>query len=291
VNLPAAMNRSSPAGSGAVPNSWASAPAPAWVSVRGISRPRSSVSADRKIRLQLAELQKDMSIDQWVRVIASEPSGAFRRRFQALAVWHCPKVTEVEFERWARDPDPQIRLQALWFRGLPERLAVALAAGPDPEDAWPHLDAGRRSALVDDPSPQVQEVARQQADFDRPMSRTDFDALTTTGQWRMARSQLLDRDLAEHLVHHPDRGLRETLVANKRLDADLITVLAQDEDPQVRVTVAVRPDTTEALRAAISAGLSGHGHRHPDRADGSEAAAAVGRLRLLPGGRAIGCPP
>jgi hypothetical protein len=95
--------------------------------------------------------------------------------------------------------------------------------------------------------------------------------------------------LAEHLVHHPDRGLRETLVANKRLDADLITVLAQDDDPQVRVTVAVRPDTTEALRAAISAGLPGHGHRRPDRADGSEAAAAVGRLRLLPGGRAIGC--
>lgn len=217
---------------------------------------------DRKVRLQLAELQRDMSIDQWVRLIASEPGGVFRRRFQGLAVWHCPKVTEVEFERWARDPDPQIRLQSLWFRGLPERLAVTLAADPDPEVraeacryARPHLDPGRRSALIDVPSPQVREVARQQADFDRPMSRTDFDALTTTGRWHAARSQLLDRDLAEHLVHHPDRGLRETLAANTRLDTDLITVLAQDDDPQVRVTVAVRPDSTEALRAAISAGL------------------------------------
>ncbi|WP_326608957.1 hypothetical protein OIE62_39470 [Streptomyces scopuliridis] len=54
----------------------------------------------------------------------------------------------------------------------------------------------------------------------------------------MARSQLLEPDLAEYLVHHPDRGLRETLVANKRLDADLITVPAQDDDPQARVTVA-----------------------------------------------------
>lgn len=217
---------------------------------------------DRVVRSQLAELQRGMSLDQWARLIASEPAGAYRRRFQALAVWHCPKVPEDEFERWAGDPDPQIRLRALWFRGLPERLAVVLAADPDPEVraeacgyAWPHLDAGRRSTLVADPSPQVREVARRQADFDRPMSRTVFDALTTTAQWRAARSRLLDRDLAEHLVHHPDSGLRTTLVGNKRLDTELLTALAQDEDPRVRAAVALRPDATEALRTAISAGL------------------------------------
>ncbi|MEY2242326.1 hypothetical protein AB8A21_05115 [Streptomyces sp. BF23-18] len=103
---------------------------------------------DRKVRWQLAELQRGMSIDQWARLIADEPAGAYRRRLQALAVWHCPRVTKDGFERWARDPDPRIRLRALWFRGLPERLAVALAADSDPQVraeacrcAWPHLDA------------------------------------------------------------------------------------------------------------------------------------------------------
>ncbi|MFD7912793.1 hypothetical protein ACFV30_19065 [Streptomyces sp. NPDC059752] len=45
------------------------------------------------------------------------------------------------------------------------------------------------------------------------------------------------------------------LVGNERLDADLITELAHDEDPQVRASVAVRADVTEELRTSISAGL------------------------------------
>lgn len=226
------------------------------------------VHPSRKVRLQLAEFQRGMSIDQWVRLIAGEEDGVFRRRLRALAVWHCPKVTAARFESWARDPDPRIRLRSLWFRGLPAPLAVALADDPDPEVraeacayAWPQLDAGRRSALVDDPSPEVRDVARRLAACDRPMSLTGFDALTTTEQWHAVRSQLLGRDLAEHLVHHLDPELRMTLVENARLDADLVTALAQDEDPRVRVAVGVRPDVTEELRAAISAGLPAYaGH-------------------------------
>ncbi|MFD7395080.1 PE-PGRS family protein [Streptomyces virginiae] len=203
-----------------------------------------------------------MSIDQWVRLIAGEAPGADRRRSQRFATWYCPKVPAAEFERWARDPDPGTRLQALWFRGLPQRLALALAADPDPEVrteacryAWPYLDAGRRSALVDDPSPQVQEVARRRAGYERPMSRTEFDALTTLEQWRAIPVQRLERDLAEHIVRRGERGLRNKLVGDERLDADLINELAHDEDPHVRASVAVRADVTEELRASISAGL------------------------------------
>ncbi|MFF4391019.1 PE-PGRS family protein [Streptomyces sp. NPDC001552] len=217
---------------------------------------------DRRIRSRLAEFRRDMSIDQWARLISSETNGAQRGRFRRLATWHCPKVTEAQFERWAHDPDPGTRLQALWFGGLPQRLALALAADPDPEVraeaceyAWPHLDTGRRSALVDDPSPQVQEVARRRAGYDRPMSRNEFDALTTMEQWRVTPVQLLGRDLAVHLARRAERGLRMHLVGNERLDADLITELAHDEDPQVRASVAVRVDVTEELRTSISAGL------------------------------------
>lgn len=216
---------------------------------------------DRRIRSRLAETRRGMSVDQWTRLIASE-TGTRRGRFQWLATCRGPKVPEARFERWARDPDPQTRLQALWFRGLPQEPALALAADPDPEVraeacayAWPYLDRGRRSALADDPSPRVREVARRRTGFDRPMSRTEFDALTTTEQWRAARVQLLGRDFAEHLVPCGERGLRQNLVDNERLDADLITALAHDEDPHVRAAVAVRADVTEELRASISAGL------------------------------------
>ncbi|THA86362.1 PE-PGRS family protein [Streptomyces sp. A0592] len=216
---------------------------------------------DRRVRGRLAETRRGMSIDQWARLIASE-TGADRGRFQWLATGRCPKVPEPRFERWARDPDPRIRLRALWFRGLPQEPARALAADPDPEVraeacgyAWPYLDAGRRSALVDDPSPRVREAARRRAGFDRPMSRTEYDALTPAERWRAVPVQLLGRDLAEHLVRSGERGLRQNLVDNERLDADLITELAHDEDPHVRAAVAVRADVPEALRASISAGL------------------------------------
>ncbi|MFC1411035.1 PE-PGRS family protein [Streptacidiphilus sp. N1-12] len=233
----------------------------------GLELPATVVDAaiahpDRRVRLQLAELQRDMSVDQWTRLIAAEPGGRYRRRFQALAVWHCPKATEAEFERWAGDPDPRIRLRALWFRGLPVRLAVALAADVDPEVraeacgySWPQLDPARRAALLDDPSPQVQETARRLAALDRPMTQPEFDALHSTEQWRAARSQLLEHTLADHLLHHPERSLRRTLARNSRLDTGLITALAQDSDPQVRLAVAVRPDATEPLRTAITASL------------------------------------
>ncbi|MFE6912002.1 HEAT repeat domain-containing protein [Streptomyces erythrochromogenes] len=217
---------------------------------------------DRSIRSRLAQTRRGMSATQWAGLIAGE-TGTGRSHLQWLADWRGPKVSEAQFESWARDPDPRIRLQALWFRGLPQEQALALAADPDPEVraeacayAWPHLDPARRAALVGDPSPRVREAARRRAGFDRPMSRTEFDALTSTEQWRAVPVQLLGRDLAEHLVRGGDRGLRRTLVdKNERLDADLITELAHDEDPHVRAAVAVRADVTEELRASISAGL------------------------------------
>ncbi|MEU6310961.1 PE-PGRS family protein [Streptomyces sp. NPDC047014] len=217
---------------------------------------------DRRIRGRLAEIRRDMGVDQWARLIAGEEAGTRRDRFRALAVWHCPRPDVDRFARWARDPDPQVRLRALWFRGLPEPLALALAGDPDPEvraeacgPAWAGLDAARRSALLADPAPEVREAARLRARYDRPMACTEFDALGTTEQWRAVPVQLLARDLAEHLVRHPESGLRATLVRNERLDPDLITALAHDDDPHVRASVAVRADVSEALRAAIHAGL------------------------------------
>ncbi|GAA2798986.1 hypothetical protein GCM10010441_25010 [Kitasatospora paracochleata] len=223
----------------------------------------------RRVRMRMAEHQRGMSLDQWVRLIASEPEGVYRRRIRAMAAWHCPRPSEADFEGWAGDPDPQVRLRALWFRGLPGHVAAALAADPDPEvrtaacrEAWPHLDAERRSALESDAVPQVREAAQKRAGLDRPMALEEYDALGTTEQWLAAREQHLDPGLARHLLRYPEYGLRATLAENAWLEADLVAALARDSDDRVRAEVAVRPDATETIRAEVTAGLPAN-HPHP----------------------------
>ncbi|WP_354637669.1 PE-PGRS family protein [Kitasatospora camelliae] len=217
---------------------------------------------DPRTRLRMADAQQGMSLDQWVRLIAREPDAVYRRRARWMAVWRCRRPSAEEFARWAGDGDPQVRLRALWFRGLPEESAVALAADPDPEVraeacgyAWPYLSEEQRSALVADVSAEVREAAEGQAGLDRPMSRAAYEALDSMGRFRAVLSQRLDRDLAEEFIHHPEYARRANLATNSRLDADLVAALARDEDPRVRAAVAVRPEVDEALRAEVDAGL------------------------------------
>lgn len=217
---------------------------------------------DWKIRAAWAEHQRGMSLAQWVRLIGSESAGWRWYRLLTMAGWHSPRPSGAEFAGWAADPDPQVRLRALWFRGLPDRVAAALVADPDPEvratlceHAWRQLTAEHRAVLAADPDPRVRDATRIRADRERPMSRTEFEALDEDDQWDAVGVQHLDHDLARHLLDHPDHGLRATLAENEQLTPDLVAVLAEDADEHVRATVAVRPDAPENLRAKITAGL------------------------------------
>ncbi|WP_345695938.1 PE-PGRS family protein [Kitasatospora terrestris] len=176
-----------------------------------------------------------------------------------MAGWHCPRPSGGELERWAADRDPQVRLQALWFRRPPASVVAALAGDPDPqvraavcEQAWPHLDAERRAALSTDPSPDVRGAADRQAGRERPMSRSEYDALDPAEQGRARSHRHLDDDLARHLLDDPEYAPRATLAGNPWLSPELVAELAEDDDYRVRDRVAVRPDATEELRARIT---------------------------------------
>ncbi|MFD7983970.1 hypothetical protein ACFV4M_11415 [Kitasatospora indigofera] len=214
------------------------------------------------IRRAWAEHQRGMSVAQWVRLIGDEPAGWRRDILLYRASWHAPRPTAEDFAGWATDPDPKVRLRALYFRGLPEPVAAALAADPDPEvrallceRGWERLDAHSRAVLVADPDPEVRAAAGPRAGHELPMSRAEFDALDEDEQWDAASLQHFDEDCLRHLLDHPDKSVRRYLAENERLTPDTLAVLARDPEAIVRSRVSVRPDTPAELRAQIQPGL------------------------------------
>ncbi|QKW20384.1 hypothetical protein HUT16_16090 [Kitasatospora sp. NA04385] len=218
--------------------------------------------SDWKIRRAWAEHQRGMSVAQWVRLIGDEPAGWRRNTLLYRASCHAPRPTAEDFAGWTADPDPKVRLRALYFRGLPEPVAAALVVDPDPEvrallceRGWERLDAHSRAALAADPDPEVQAAAGAHAGHELTISRAEFDALDQGEQWDAASVRHFDEDCLRHLLDHPDKGVRLHLAENELLTPDTLAVLARDPEPTVRSRVAVRPDATEELRAEIEPGL------------------------------------
>ncbi|MET9611957.1 hypothetical protein [Kitasatospora indigofera] len=218
--------------------------------------------SDWSIRRGWAEHQRGMSVAQWVRLIGDEPAGWRRDILLYRASWHAPRPSAEDFAGWAAAPDPKVRLRALYFRGLPEAVAAALAADPDPEvrallceRGWEQLDARTRAALVADPAPEVREAAKVPAGHELPMSRAEFEALDEEDQWESASVQHFDEDCLRYLLDHPDEEVRRYLAENERLTPDTLAVLARDPEAIVRSRVSVRPDIPEELRAEIEPGL------------------------------------
>ncbi|MFG2820918.1 hypothetical protein ACGFX4_16000 [Kitasatospora sp. NPDC048365] len=218
--------------------------------------------SDWRIRRAWAEHQRGMSVAQWVRLIGDEPAGWRRDILLYRASWHAPRPTAQDFAGWAADPDPKVRLRALYFRGMPEPVAAALAADPDPEvrtllceRGWEWLDAHARALLTADPDPEVRAAAETHARHELPMSRAEFDALDEEEQSDAASLQHFDEDCLRHLLDHPDEEVRRYLAENERLTPDTLAVLARDPEAIVRSRVSVRPDAPEELRAEIEPGL------------------------------------
>ncbi|MEU9111111.1 PE-PGRS family protein [Streptomyces sp. NPDC048483] len=226
-----------------------------------------------QVRGLLAEAQPHLlTAQQWTRLLLDEPDRERRYALAALAADKRAEFTDIAYERLATDPDPRVRAETARFPGLPARLLTALATDPDPRvrtsacpPAWPHLDAPAREVLLADPDDSVRTVALLRHHEDRPLRRSAFAMLVRHPRGRgehAAERCRLDRALAEHLALHDDPALRRALAKNPHLDADLVTVLAQDPADDVRLEVSVRPELTEEQRAAIridfSPGLGRH---------------------------------
>ncbi|MFB7830824.1 PE-PGRS family protein [Streptomyces sp. NPDC056056] len=218
-----------------------------------------TVHPDWQVRALLAEVQPNITAEQWERLILSEEDP--RRRW-ILAVYAADRrveLTGTTYARLAEDPSARTRHEAARLTGLPAHLLALLARDVDPSvrasacrgAAWSQLDDTVRSALLDDPDGTVRVAARLRHHQEHPLPGSAYDAegLDTSDAARTCR---LARDLAERLAHHGDPARRRDLAGNPWLDGDLVALLAQDPDEGVRFAVSTRPDLTEEQRAGIA---------------------------------------
>ncbi|WP_245234440.1 PE-PGRS family protein [Streptomyces flavochromogenes] len=217
------------------------------------------VHPDWQVRALLAEVQPNITAEQWTRLILGEPDARRRWILTLLAADRRVELTGTGYARLTADPSARTRHEAARLTGLHAHLLAVLARDVDPSvrasacrgTAWSQLDGSLRLALLDDPDGAVRVAARLRYHQEHPLSRASYDAegLETTDAVRTCR---LERDLAEHLAHHGDPSRRRDLAGNLWLDGDLVAVLARDPDESVRFSVSTRSDLTEEQRAGIA---------------------------------------
>ncbi|MEV7022579.1 PE-PGRS family protein [Kitasatospora sp. NPDC093558] len=220
-----------------------------------------------KVRARAAESQPGIAAEQWARLILDEPDARRRWILISLAADRAVELPADVLRRLATDPSARVRAEAARLPGLPTALAVLLAADADPSVrseacpvAWPHLDEEARRALLADPAGRVREAALLLHHADRPMPR---DVLAAFPRRTAALATCrLEPDLARELAHTGGAADRCALASSPHLPADVVDVLAEDEDENVRFAVSIRPDLTEERRAAVRFDLDEHSHHH-----------------------------
>lgn len=111
------------------------------------------VHPDPKLRQHLAEVQPNITADQWARLILGEEKPRNRWILTLLAAERRVELTDAAYEQLATDPSARIRAEAARLAGLPVRILTALAADAEwsvravvCRRAWPHLGTAARRA-------------------------------------------------------------------------------------------------------------------------------------------------
>ncbi|WP_234042504.1 PE-PGRS family protein [Streptomyces marianii] len=221
---------------------------------------------DRNVRSQLAARRHPLTAAQWTRLILAEPGSARRALLAEDAVQTGAELTAEGYERLAGDASALVRAAAARFPALPGALRAALAADPDARvravacTGWELLAPSAREALLGDADSGVRAAALLRHHATHPLTRSVFEE-QGFGDEAMETCRL-ERRFAEYLCEHEDAARRRSVARNPHLDPDLVAVLAEDDDDNVRLQVSVRPELTEEQRVAVRANVDPDGIRH-----------------------------
>ncbi|MDH6213556.1 PE-PGRS family protein [Streptomyces pseudovenezuelae] len=211
---------------------------------------------DWHVRSMAAEMQRDVTPEQWARLILGEQDARRRRGLVMIAVDRRAELPEDVVRQLAADPVALVRAEVAQLPGPPVDLAIELTRDPEPavraaacRVAWPRLDLPGREGLLADPEREVRRSARSEHHREHPVTLAVFE--TGDLDHKLLGSRPLAPDLAEHLARQEDATIRRTLAHHAQLPPDLVAFLAEDPDPGVRFAVSTRADLSEEQRAGI----------------------------------------
>ena len=193
-------------------------------------------------------------------LLVDDPSPEVRAAVASGPEWTLDNRTKIRplpdavCERLLADPEQSVHSAVLRSAHAAPSFLASLAGHPDPAArraavrVWDELTTDEHAALLTDPDPEVRRRAE--------LCACPHDAKLTTAlladpsSLREAlRRGLLDRTEAERLL--TEGAHLADLAANPSLPPDLVDRLAVDPDHDVRLAVSLRPELTEARRAAI----------------------------------------
>ncbi|MBG0828197.1 hypothetical protein HS041_10500 [Planomonospora sp. ID67723] len=199
-----------------------------------------------------AEVRSRLVHDPVLRVRWALAAGPEWRRFHDRAT----PLTDAAYTLMARDPCIEVRCELAQSWHAPAFVLTALAADPEPEvrktvcSGWDRLADHAKTVLLADADPVVRRQARLRAYRERPELLDAILAGDDAAQ--IAGEAPLPRAMAESYARSDDPGRRHLVAGNPHLDRDLVEELSADPDPRVRLMVSLRPEFTEAERAAIA---------------------------------------